>query len=88
MDLFFEFVGYLAGTCLAISFIPQAIQTYKTKDVQGVSLLMYAIFNLGLFSWIVYGFYMNSLQMMLFNTISLCFSLPILVMIIKYRKKS
>ena len=86
MNLFFEAVGYLAGICLAISFLPQAIKTFRTKDVRSFSLGTYCIYNLGLLCWVVYGAYLHSYQMMIFNTLSLSVSLPILVMIIHYHK--
>ncbi len=88
MSVFFEFLGYLAGMCLAISFIPQAIQTYKSKAVEGISLLTYSLLNLGMICWVAYGFYLGSIQMIFFNLLTLCFSLPILLMIIRYQKKS
>ena len=33
MNIIGEFLGYLAGTCLAISFLPQAIKIIKNKDI-------------------------------------------------------
>ena len=86
MDIFFELIGYLGGICLAISFIPQAIKTYKTKDVRALSFFTYSIYNLGVFCWVVYGFYLHSYQMVIFNVITLSFSFPILLMILKYKK--
>lgn len=73
-----EIIGYIAGICTAVCFLPQTIQTIKTQDVQGLSLLSYAIYALGLLSWIVYGAYLNSPQMMIFNTPALIFALIII----------
>lgn len=87
MDIFGEFLGYLAGICLAISFIPQAINIIKEKDVSGISLISYIIYNIGCISWILYGIYLKSFQMILFNTITVCFTLIILFMTIKYNIK-
>lgn len=50
MDIFGEFLSYLAGICLAISFIPQAIKIIKEKDVSGISLISYIIYNIGCIS--------------------------------------
>lgn len=88
MDIIFELIGYFAGICTAISFVPQAVKTFKTRDIRGLSLGMYTIFNMGIMSWVIYGFYMHSYQMMIFNLICLTFSFPIWVMILKYRKKT
>lgn len=84
MDIIFESIGYLAGICTALSFIPQAFKTYKIKNVQGLSVSMYGIFNLALICWIIYGIYLSSWQMIIFNTLCLSFSLPILIMVFKY----
>jgi len=82
-----EFLGYLAGICTAIVFLPQSIETVKTKNVQGLSVLTYIIYSVGMISWILYGVYLHSVQMMLFNSISLVFALIILWMIVAQTKK-
>lgn len=87
MNIFFELLGYFAGICTAMSFIPQAFKTYKTKDVKGLSLGMYSVFNLALISWVAYGFYLKSYQMIIFNIICICFAFPVWMMILKYGKK-
>ncbi len=87
MNIGFECIGYLAGICTAVSFIPQALQTFKTHDVKGLSVGTYIIFNLGMVCWIIYGIYLQSIQMIIFNSLCLAFSLPVLMMVYKYRKK-
>lgn len=86
MNLFFEAIGYLAGICMAVSFLPQAIKTCRTKDVGSFAVGTYIIYNLGVFCWVVYGIYIRSIQMAFFNALCLCFTLPILYMVIKYHK--
>lgn len=86
MDIFGELLGYIAGLCTAVVFLPQSIQTIKTKDVSGLSLGSYVIYCVGMVSWIAYGVYLHSFQMMLFNAISLFFAVIILYMIITRRK--
>lgn len=73
-----EVIGYVAGICTAISFLPQTVRTIKTRDVSGLSLLSYVIYAVGLLSWIIYGAYLNSLQMMIFNTPAFIFALIII----------
>lgn len=87
MNIFGELIGYFAGICMAVSFLPQAIKTCRTKDVSGFSLGTYVIYNLGVISWVIYGAYLGSVQMVVFNSLCLCFSLPILFMVIKYRRE-
>ena len=75
MELIGEFLGYLAGICTAIVFLPQSIQTIKTRDTTGLSKMTYIVYCVGMVSWILYGIYLHSIQMILFNAISLFFSL-------------
>lgn len=86
MHIIGELLGYFAGICTAIVFLPQSIQTLKTKNVSGLSLSTYIIYNLGMLSWILYGVYLHSLQMIIFNSISFVFSSVILYMIIRQKK--
>jgi len=87
MNFIGEFLGYFAGICTAVVFLPQSIQTLKTKNIKGLSLSTYIIYNLGMLSWIFYGVYLNSLQMIIFNSISFVFSSIILYLIITQKNK-
>jgi len=85
-----EFFGYACGACTTIAFLPQAIKSIITKNVSGLSLSMYIIYCIGLVFWILYGVYLNSFQIILFNSITLIFNSVILCMIIiaqKHNKK-
>jgi len=88
MEFIGEFLGYLAGICTAIVFLPQTIQTIKSRNVKGLSLTTYIIYCTGMLSWILYGVYLKSIQMMLFNAVSLFFAAIILYLIIVGKKES
>ena len=81
-----EFFGYASGVCTTMAFLPQAIKSIITKNVSGLSLSMYIIYCIGLVFWILYGVYLGSFQIMLFNTITLIFNGIILYMIIIAQK--
>ncbi len=78
-----ELFGYISGACTAIAFLPQAIKSIITRDVSGLSLSMYIIYCIGLICWILYGVYLQSIQIIFFNSITLVFNSIILYMIIK-----
>ena len=84
-----ELFGYVCGVCTTMAFLPQAIKSIITKNVSGLSLSMYIIYCIGLIFWILYGVYLNSFQIMLFNSITLIFNGIILYLIItkKHNKK-
>lgn len=85
MHIIGELLGYIAGICTAIVFLPQSIETVRTKNVEGLSLLTYIIYNIGMLSWILYGVYLHSVQMIVFNSISFIFSSIILYMILRQK---
>ena len=88
MNIWAEIAGYVAGLCIATCFLPQTLQTIKTKNVQDLSLWSYIIYCTGMICWVFYGIYLHSVQMILFNLISLYFAGTILYMIIRYKNKS
>lgn len=85
MNILGEILGILAGIGSAIVFLPQAIQTIKTRNTEGMSLNTYGIYCITMCLWIAYGVYLSSWQMIVCNGISLLFALPILCIIIKNR---
>ncbi|MCX6801849.1 MAG: SemiSWEET transporter [Candidatus Diapherotrites archaeon] len=79
-----ETLGFVAGFLTTISFLPQAIKAWKTKSTKDISLPMYLVFILGVFLWIIYGFMINSLVVMLANVVTLLIALFILYLKIRY----
>jgi MtN3 and saliva related transmembrane protein len=59
---------------MTLSSIPQAIKVIISKDTEGISLLMYIFFIIGIGSWCAYGIMVGSIQMWLSNAITLLFS--------------
>lgn len=87
MNIIGEALGYLAGICTAIVFLPQTIKTIRDHNVSGLSLSSYIIYCIGMISWILYGVYLHSIHMMFFNSVSLFFAAIILYMIISNQRK-
>jgi MtN3 and saliva related transmembrane protein len=75
-----EILGVVAGCCTTISFLPQVIQTWKSRSVDDISLRMYLLFCLGLSLWLVYGFLMDSFSIIFANIATLSLAIPVLVM--------
>lgn len=77
-------IGSLAAILTTASFIPQAIKVIKTKDTSGISLIMYSMFTMGVFLWIIHGFIINDLAVILANSCTFIFAIIILFFKIKY----
>lgn len=85
MSEYIDLIGYAAGVMTVSSFIPQAVHTYKSKNVAGLSLMMYSFFNIGTIGWMIYGFLSASYPVLVVNCITFLFSFPVLIMILIYR---
>lgn len=79
-----ELIGYLAATLTTVSFVPQALHSFRTKDVSGISFGMYSMFTLGIALWLVYGLLINAWPIVIANVITLALAAMILVMKLRY----
>lgn len=75
-----DYVGSIAATCTTLAFIPQAVHSYKTRDLSGISLPMYSIFTAGVAMWLVYGLLKQDWPIIIANTITVALSAMILVL--------
>lgn len=72
-------IGYLAAILTTVSFLPQVLRVVVTKRTRDISRNMYIIISLGVFLWLVYGFLKSDLPIILANSITLLFTITILV---------
>ena len=75
--------GTLAGVLTSISFYPQALKIIKSKDTRSISLIMYLMFTLGVFIWVIYGFMINSMPVIVTNIVTFIPAFIILCLKIK-----
>ncbi len=80
-----DLIGTFAATLTTLSFLPQALHTFRTKDVRGISLGMYSVFTSGVALWLVYGLLLNAWPIVIANVITLALASAILVMKLRYR---
>ena len=73
-------IGYFAACLTTVAFIPQAYQSWKTRDLSGISLPMYTLFTSGVTLWLVYGFYIDSMPIVIANAITLVLSTIVLTL--------
>ena len=75
-----ETIGYVAAVLTTLSFAPQAWLVFRTRDVSGVSLGMYAAMVSGVALWLVYGVLIRSWPLVAANLVTLSLSGAILLM--------
>ncbi len=78
-------IGLTAGTLTTISFLPQAIKTWKSKSAKDISLAMFLTFCFGVFLWIVYGFFVNDIPVLFTNIVTLILAGTILYFKLTYK---
>ena len=76
--------GYPAAILTTIAFVPQAWKSWRTRDLSGISLPMYALFTLGVACWLAYGIVLGSVPIMLGNGITLALATVVLVLKIRH----
>jgi len=79
-----DIIGFIGATLTTMSFVPQAIKSIKHKDMGGISFVMYLLLTIGICFWLVYGFMLGSLPMIISNIIALILSAIILFIKIRH----
>ena len=76
-------IGIVAAFLTTLSFVPQAALVIRTRQTQGISLTMYAMFTAGVAAWLVYGIILGALPIILANVVTL--ALASMILTIKIR---
>ena len=80
-----EIIGLIAASLTTAAFVPQVYKTWKTKSVDELSLTMYLVFFTGIVLWLTYGIFINSLSIILANTITGLLVLLLIYFKLKYK---
>jgi MtN3 and saliva related transmembrane protein len=80
-----RFIGYIAATLTTIAFLPQVIKTWKLKETRDISLLMFLILSIGIILWVVHGFIIKDLPVIIANSITFILCMIILCLKLKYK---
>ena len=80
-----DLLGYCAAFLTTVSFVPQALHTFRTRDVSGISLGMYSVFTLGISLWLAYGLMLQAWPIVCANAVTLGLASAILLMKLRYR---
>ena len=77
-------IGMLAAILTTVSFLPQLIKVWVTRSAHDISLWMFSMFSVGVFAWVVYGFLIDSLPVIIANICTLGLAAGILILKIKF----
>jgi len=82
-----DIFGYFAAILTTAAFLPLLIKTLKTKKADDVSLTTLFMFIFGVLSWIIYGYKISSIPILIANLITLILNLLILISKIYFSKQ-
>jgi MtN3 and saliva related transmembrane protein len=85
-NTFTGIIGIGAGTCTALSLLPQLIKLIKEKKAEDISIFYLVILFAGLSLWIYYGFMRDDLPIIITNMVSLAINVLVLILSIRYKK--
>ncbi len=80
-----DWIGYGAALLTTAAFIPQAVKSWSTRDLSGISLGMYGLFTLGVALWLLYGLFIGSWPVVAANAITLVLAGMVLILKIRHR---
>ncbi len=73
-----ELIGFAAGALVAISLLPQVIKCWRSKSTRDISIL-WTLINLGgQILWITYGYYINSISLVVMSGITLLMTISLI----------
>jgi MtN3 and saliva related transmembrane protein len=78
-DSLIAFFGFAAAFCTTVAYVPQVIRIWRTRSTQDISLGMFLVMTLGLIFWLIYGFSIGSLPVIVCNGATLVMTGTILV---------
>ncbi len=78
-------IGFTAGALTTLSFVPQAVKSYRTKRCDDLSAGMLLAFTSGVFLWLLYGLFLHSAPIISANAVTPALLAAIGAMKIRYR---
>jgi MtN3 and saliva related transmembrane protein len=77
-------IGSISAFLTTLAFVPQALHSWKTRDLSGISLPMYSLFSVGVAGWIVYGLMIGSWPIIAANVVTFILACAVLILKLKH----
>ncbi len=81
-----ELLGFVGGALTTAAFVPQAWRLFKLRSAREISLAFTALLLLGIACWLSYGIFLGLTPLIVWNSITLAFTLVMLYAKLKYGK--
>lgn len=83
-----HWLGYPAAILTTLAFVPQALLTVRTRNVDGISAVTYLALTVGVFLWLVYGIGEGDWALVAANAVTLPLAASILVTKLRHNRQS
>ena len=82
-----EAIGLFAGVLGIVAWIPQIREVWVHERHEGISVPTFAVVSVALFLWLVYGWLVDSLAMIVANVLTLGVIVLILTGVVRLRQR-
>lgn len=83
-EFFVTGLGLAAATLTTLSFLPQVLKIWRTRNAKDLSLTTYGMFCVGVVLWLAYGLLVRDLPIIVANVVTLALSGSVLVLALRY----
>jgi len=83
-----EALGFIAAFCTTAAFLPQLLRIVRLRSARDISLPTFLMFSVGVFLWLLYGLDIGSKPVIASNCVTLVLSVTILVLKLRYDRRS
>jgi MtN3 and saliva related transmembrane protein len=80
-DFLIHLCGWIASIGLILGYLPQAVQTIRTRNTDGISLPGFIMMAVGCFAFVVQGLLTENFYLVLTNLIT--FTCSVIIFVIK-----
>jgi len=77
-------IGYAAGACTTLAYIPQLLKVLQTRSTDDISLRMMFVLSTGLALWTTYGFLLDEIPIIVANAASLFMASSIIALKLRF----
>ena len=82
-----DLLGTAAATLTTGCFVPQVVRLWRTRNAEGISLVTFAAFAVGVALWLAYGVILRAWPIILSNAITLVLAFAIIVLTLRFRRR-
>ena len=76
----------ISGIVASSAYYPQAYRIFKGKSAKDISLSTFSMFSLGIFFWLLYGFELRNLPIIIPNVVALVGCVLVISLSIYYKR--